>query len=261
MTRLIKTICVPHGVILFFALTGLLIQGCGSGSTTPPSDADPTGYYDVNGTASVNGTPPITDLQAIVNGTRIMMMSVANGLLYDGTITDITLNSFTADFTIYTNGQSPMAAAVSGTITQGSRIEGTLTGSGAGNGTFSLSYATTNNQVAALSRIENTTNVTWGAVIGNGTSAFEFIIDAAGVIVDDANNVGGLFQACEINFGSTLSPISGTNLYAISSSLVSCADTNVRMNYTGFATTQSIADTTLVFMMTSGTYSFNGDFQ
>jgi hypothetical protein len=151
---------------------------------------------------------------------------------------------------------------VSGTITQGSSITGTLTGTGAGSGSFSLLYANTNNQVAALSRVENTTNIRWGAVVGNSSSAFEFIIDDVGNVVDDVNAVGGLFDLCEI-FSGVISPVAGTNLYQVSGTLDTCADVNVRMSYTGLATTlaQANPDDTLVFMMTSGSYGFYGNFQ
>lgn len=195
-----------------------------------------------------------------------MMMSTTNGLLYDGTITNITQNNFTANFTIYTNGQNPITATASGTITQGSSITGTLTGTGVGNGTFSLTYATTNNQVAAISRIENTTNVAWGAIVGNSPIAFEFTIDAVGTLTDETNEIGGgLFHICVFDFGvSTIAPVANTNIYQISASILGCENSNViGANYTGLASTRSqgSTDDTLVFVMTNGTYSFNGDFQ
>ena len=121
--------------------------------------ADPAGYYSNAGTANVEdaggGALVINDLQGMVDGNRIMMMSVANELLYDGTITNMEIKGdfttdFTADFTIYTSGENPMNATVSGTITAGSSITGTLTGSGVGNGQFSLLYAATNDQAAAV---------------------------------------------------------------------------------------------------------------
>ncbi len=262
-------------LMILLVLSALMLQGCGGGGgggggggVTP--DANPAGYYINTGTASVgdggSGTIDISDLQAMVHGTRIMMMSAVNGLLYDGTITDITGNAFTADFTIYTDGENPVPATASGTVTAGSKIEGTLIGSGAGNGTFSLLYATTNNEVAAIARIENGQNisgvrVTWGAVIGGGSIDYEFIVEAAGDIVSDAANVNGLFHACLIGVGSTISPIVDTNLYAVSAELVGCFHPTVSMDYTGLATIQTVADDTLVFMMTSGTYSFSHDFK
>ena len=61
-------------VVGFVLIAGVMVAslvGCG-GSDTPPN-ANPTGYYDVTGTASVDngmGTLTITDLQAMVNGNR-----------------------------------------------------------------------------------------------------------------------------------------------------------------------------------------------
>jgi hypothetical protein len=217
----------------------------------------------VTGTASVDGgTLNITDLQALVNGTRIMMMSTANGLLYDGTITNITQNSFTADFTVYTDGQNPIMATVSGTITQGSSITGTLTGTGAGSGTFSLMYASSNNQTAALSKIDNNANSFWSAVMGGGPGQFEFEILPTGELVDSSSANAGIFDLCEISNGSTVLPIAGTNLYQVSiSGLSVCTDTNVEMSYTGLATTrtQNSVDDRLVFMTASGSYGLYGD--
>ena len=259
--------------LILLVLIVLVLPGCfhddDDPAPVPVPDANPAGYYDVTGTASVGGIPNITDLQAIVNGSRIMMMSAANELLYDGSITSINGNDFTATFTIYDDGANPINATVSGMITQGSSITGTLSGSGVGSGTFSLTYATTNNEVASLSKIENTTNFSWGAMIGGATAtaAFEFIIDAAGGMVDDENNVQGLFHACQITSGfgaSTISPIAGTNIYEINAELVGCSpNTSVNMEYIGLATTrtQTNADDTLVFMMTSGDHSFSSDFQ
>ena len=90
-------------------------------------------------------------------------MGEAKGLLYYGTITNISGNDFTADFTVYTDGANPMAATASGTITEGSSISGTLTGSGMGSGTFSLLYANTNDQTAAMVR-------PWAGAGGGGGS-------------------------------------------------------------------------------------------
>jgi len=49
----------------------------------------------------------------------------------------------------------------------------------------------------------------------------------------------------------------------INTTLDACSDTTVRMEYTGLATTRNElgTDEALVFMMTSGDYSFSSDFQ
>ena len=242
-------------------------------TVTVIDDAEPTGYYINTGSASVSdggsGTLEINDLQAIINGNRIMMMSVANELLYDGILT-ITDNDFTAVFTLYTGGKDPVSGIdASGTITQGATITGALTGSGAGSGTFSLNYALTNNEVADIARIDNGQlingfPVTWGAIVGGSNANYEFIVELTGTFYADVANVQGVFHECQIDFGSSvISSVENTNLYVVSTPLVGCADAAVNMDYIGFATTRNEPgmDETLVFMMTSGDYSFSSDFQ
>ena len=58
-------------VVLFLGL-----QACG-GSSSPTPDANPTGYYDT-GTHSELG---FNDLQALVNGNRLMIMTNSNSIL------------------------------------------------------------------------------------------------------------------------------------------------------------------------------------
>jgi len=268
-------------LMIFWVLFVLVVQGCfhsssGGGSSVVP-DADPAGYYINTGTASVDdgmsGTIDINDLQAMVNGDRIIMMSVANKLLYDGNITNIDGNSFTADFIVYTDGANPMATTASGTITTGSSITGTLTGSGVGSGSFTLSYASTNhNDTAAdIARIENEAgvNTTWGAKVGNSVFEQEIIIDSSGAITSETPPLGGVFTSCDMN--GTLSPISGSSLYSVSVTLAGCGGAGGIRNgdYTGLATSRTDLETddTLVFAVTKDTtvanerFSLNAEFK
>jgi len=255
--------------LMLLALFALALQGCGDGvRILPPSDADPTGYYINDGTASVDngagGTIGIIDLQALVDGKRIMMLSVAHELLYDGNITNISGNDFTADFTIYTGGELPVTATANGTIIAGSSITGTLTGSGVGSGSFTLLYATTNGDMANLSRIENVVDInpTWGAKIGGSSFEQEFFIDNVGVLSEGDFSGGGVFQNCELD--GTFTPLSGHNLYTVSVTLMGCGFGGIANgSYTGLATsrTDTITDDTLVFSATNGLYSLDGDFK
>ncbi len=265
MTPQCQTIRFSHLPMMLLALFALALQGCGDGvRILPPaqSDVDPAGYYTNTGTASVDngavGTIDITDLQAMVDGNQIMMMSTAEGLLYDGTITSINGDDFTADFTIYTDGDNPISATASGTITEGSSITGTLTGSGVGSGTFILTYAMSNNQAADLARIKDRFWDGDGAVGPN----YVFSIDAQGALTSQlaANFNVLIFDGCEIN--GTVAPISGTSLYEVAATLTSCDEPAVdNTNYTGFAVsrTDSVADDTLVLVLSNGTYSPNGE--
>ncbi len=239
-------------------------------TVTVVEDANPAGYYINTGTASVDdgmsGTLDISDLQAMVSGNRIMMMSAANGLLYDGMITDISGNSFTADFIIYTDGENPVTATANGMITTGSSITGTLNGSGVGNGSFTLSYANTNhNDTAAdIARIENMAgvNATWGAKVGDSFFEQEIVIDSSGAIASEVPPAGGIFTSCEMS--GMLSPINSSSLYSVSVTLMGCGSAGGIRNgdYAGLATsrTDSKTDDTLVFAVTKVTTVANERF-
>jgi hypothetical protein len=255
-----------------FEVTPVATTGSATGSAVTSSavmvanNADPAGYYNNTGTASVEdgagGTMMINDLQAMVSGDRIMMTSTANGLLYDGTITDISGNRFTADFTIYTDGENPMPATASGTILEESKIEGALSGSGVGKGTFTLTYAqATEQQAADLVRIKDRF---WDGDLAVGPD-YSFNINAQGLLIHRfaAGLNVSVFDDCEIN--GTVTPISGLSLYEVTATLTNCVDPNVDTsainNYTGFAVsrTDSVVDDTLVFALSSEGYSPNGE--
>ncbi len=123
---------------ILLALLSLILQGCNSGE----NNANPMDYFTDIGVANVDNDAgkkiKINDLQGIVMDDNIMMMSISHKIVYDGTITNISGNYFTADFIIFVEGKNPTTATANGIITEGSKIEGTLTGSGVGNGTFSL---------------------------------------------------------------------------------------------------------------------------
>ena len=209
------------------------------------------GYYTNTGTVSdgMGETIPINDLQAMVNGGRIIMMSAANKLLYDGMITRTSDNDFTADFTIYTDGENPVTATASGTITEGSKIEGELVGSG----TFSLLYASTNDQAAAV------TSAWLGT--GGGFDELGFTIDGAGNLThDESAAFNRLFGLCKMN--GTVTPVGGTRLYSVSVELTGCAVPSVEGSYTGLTTTRdgTAANNLLVYSVSNGAYTVSGEF-
>jgi len=249
----------------------LVLQGCfhddDDPAPAPVPDATPAGYYLDKGEAFLSdggsGTIDISDLQAMVHGNRIMMMSAKEELLYDGTITDITGDEFTADFTIYYQGEKPTesSATVTGQIIEGSSITGTLNGSGFGSGSFSLLYASTNSEVAAISRIENVTdNTGWIGIIGDSGTEQEFAIDNGGILLTTRNAAVGIFDSCD--FVGTITPITGSSLYRVSVNLSGCIGDVADGDYTGFAAsrTQMNADDRLVFAVSDGRYSPNTDF-
>ena len=215
------------------------LQGCsssGGDELVVVIDADPTGYY--TGTADVkpdsNTDLRVEDLQGMINGTRFMVMSVANTLLYDGTITDVTANDFTANVTIYKNGLVVSTTTLSGTITEGSQITGTITGTGAFNGTFTIVFAQSNSEVSAISKVENVPGMVWsGQIQPAPDTPQQFTIDSVGNITDvDAPT--GVFGGCTIIGASTISPIPNTRLYNVSLEFAFCIRCWSRLYWPGY---------------------------
>ncbi|MBI3561657.1 MAG: hypothetical protein HY080_08085 [Gammaproteobacteria bacterium] len=250
-----------------------ILPGCGGGGgsvSTGPANADPTGYYDITGTASVkqtNNTTPLimTELQGMVYNGRLIMLSKSAGYSYDGMIA-VTGNNYTGTLTVYQKGINPLSAPVSGTITPGATITGTLTGTGAGNGTFTLKYAANNNQPAALSTVGRVSPALWTGKISEGNINTDFTIDST---TGSMSSFGGSKPTflCDVDGTlSTVTPISGTHLYSVKATVINCfnsASTGPNGTYTGLATTRTTTnlDDTLVMVMTNGAYSMDGELQ
>ncbi len=207
-----------------------------------------TGYYtgsaDVkadNNTTNLN----IPDLRAMVNGNRLMLMSLDQQLLYDGTIT-ITGSNYSGSVTLYKSGAriSTTPIAVSGTITAGSNIAGTLAGSGAGNGTFDVLYNTSvNAQAASLARVVSTVERSyWGGAFylpysfGN-TNLFKVVDGGNLEHVDEPNN--GYFSGCRFE-GNSILPVVNSSLYQFDITFSSCDEIARQSNYTGLVTNLSV---------------------
>ena len=265
-TRLIKS------ALLLVSVTGfILVQGC-SDSNNPvvitPDPVNPTGYY--TGSATVKESDDLTellldDLQVMINGTRFTAMSVSKVVLYDGTITDITDNDFTAEVTVYVNGQNPVVAAMTGTITEGSQIVGDITGAGAANGSFTLTYSPSNSDVASLAKLDNQGDVSaWAGRLNlNTNSNVVFQVDDVGSIssVSGIPTNGGDFAGCRFN--GTFTPISNTNLYTANLTLFNCVNTAIsNTNYTGLVTTEINVDPddVLVLGFSNGEFSGSANF-
>ena len=249
-----------------------VMAGCGGGGKSPAPapvvDAVPTGYYGNTGTATVlagsGNTPvPITDLQGMIYNGRLIMLSTAQGLSYDGTIT-VSGNSYSGSVTAYRDGTLLTTAPVNGTISQGASVTGTLTGMGAGSGTFTLNYAANNSETAALAVVGNLVTNVWAGRIGGSTTNFQMFIDAgAGSILEDAITNNGVFAGC--GMAGFIVPVNGTHLYTVSITLSSCNDTPAANGtYTGLATTRTqvpaVPNDRLVFVVTNGTFSPSNEF-
>jgi len=253
-------------LIVTFLLISTLASCGGGGGSTP--DADPTGYYtggatvkDTDGTSDLS----LTDLRGMINGNWVMIMSPTQAILYDATITSISGNDFTADVTIYygmdagstTPPPAPISTTLSGAITEGSQITGTIAGTGIGTGTFSLTYSFTNSDIANLANIAKT----WTGAINNVpqlSSVFKFNIAGDGTVtvgfVDAADK--GIFKGCEMT--GTVSPIANTTIYSVNVTMKtnSCPETKYETDYTGFATTSDTNHNTLVIQFSNGIVAF-----
>ena len=226
-------------------------------------NAAPNGYY--TGSASVksdNNTTPldITDLQAMINGNRMMFMSDTQHLLYDATITSITGTHYSADVNIYKLGQVYTTATLTGTI-QGSTIQGTVddkAGTQAGNGTFTLMrQGQANSQQADLTRLvtdydfdSDRGNIWQASMFGLG-EAWGFSMDVNQLVTGENNgNVIGIGTATDgIVFGcnyfdSELLAVPSSSLYQANIVLNNCRSPFytevVSGNYTGLAMQYSV---------------------
>ncbi|RDH83871.1 MAG: hypothetical protein DIZ80_06975 [endosymbiont of Galathealinum brachiosum] len=237
-------------------LSIFIIQGCSSSSSSV-ADENPDGYF--TGSASVKEADDLTDLaiadlQGMVSGNRFMFMSVDNVLLYDGTITNVTGSDFTGTVNVYKDGVLLAGTTtVAGTITSESSITGTLTGAGAGSGTFSLTYGL-NNADSELTRVAKE----WrGPINGASTEGFNTIISGAGALSRENtfNSTTPVLAGCVMDVASSISPISGVNIYSVNVVFNSCTDSNVNGTYTGFTTTLTAADIGLLMSYSNGSYS------
>jgi len=261
-----KTIRLTSGLrvagMLYVLMAGAMLQGCGGGGSSTPSPtptADPTGYYDVTGTASVGdggtGTLTITDLEAVATKNRIMMMSASNKLLYDITIKSISGSSYTGDVLIYTDNQNAMNATVTGNITSGSKITGTLTGTGAGMGDFTLNY------LGQITQTPNTLKTWLLPSIGGSSGAFNISTDGQGNITTALPVINGYFAGCTMT--GSINLVAGSSIYDVAVTVTSCSsDTNFNGDYTGLAATEDASSTYLYLVVTKsdGTRSTGGDF-
>jgi hypothetical protein len=261
---------VLHMVLILFA--SVMLSSCGGGggggnTTTPtPSqvtNADPTGYYDITGTASVDdgsgGTLAINQLEAMINNNKLLMMSATSSLLYDISIITIEGNNFSGSANVYyLSGSSLLTttASVDGTITQGSSITGTLKGTGVGNGTFSLVY---NNQSATLPL----TSTVWQAVIGGSGAGYVigFSTDNNGVMSNGKAAASGYLQGCTLTSGN-MKTVNNTNIFMVTATIEKCGDAGFNGDYTGMAAFQDSSSTAidLAISKSDGKHVISGDF-
>jgi hypothetical protein len=73
------------------------------------------------------------------------------------------------------------------------------------------------------------------------------------------SNVTPVLDGCDYDTGSAIQAIADINVYSVSLVLAGCDNALVNGSYTGFATTQSVADTLLVLGYSNANYSGSGE--
>jgi hypothetical protein len=245
---------------------------------------DPTGYY--TGTAEIteedNETSRLlgdkegetvhgllTDKRFLIFSTYKPTSGTARTLTYEATNIELTGTDYTADLTIYDNGEVLRELSVEGTVTEGSSLTMSMDGEGAGNGTIEMTYAESNSEVAALERLETSGEKTapWVGGLNDSARNFSFDFDGSGGLseVDGADSNSDVFNDCKIN--GTASVLEGTALYSVEAELTECNDTDVGDEangvYTGLITLRDVdgADDELVLIFSDDTLAGAGVFE
>lgn len=252
--RGLRWVGLTFGPIVISLLAGCGGGGGGSGATTPVTNADPTGYYSVSGTATVednsSGTVNITDMEAMASNNHIIMISAQNGFQYDVSITNITGNSFTGNVTIFytpSTTQFKRTSTISGTITQGSSITGNIAGPGLGSGNFDLLYSNQTNQLSS-------TTTGWGTHFGGSSTYYNILIANATDITTQTTTNDGLFASCIMNGKASYS--NSGSLYSVTLTMSSCATPSIDGNYTGFLAPHDASLVALAFAVTKSDSSY-----
>lgn len=228
-------------------------------TVTVIADQNATGYFTGSAAVKTDGDDTIdfavSDLQIMISGTRIMMMSDAEALLYDGTFT-ISGNDLTSTVTIYHNGDVKGTALLNATVSEGSQITGSFTGTELGNGTFVSTFSNLSNTASALSQVDNRD---WFAFINESTlGLLEFTIDFSGNLGNGILRQTELtFQDCQI-VGGTFLPVANTSLFEVIVTFDLCATPAVDGTYTGLSQLKTAA--TFASTVSNGTYAFADNF-
>ena len=261
------------------ALFGL--SSCGGGGGTPTPDQDASGLYK-NGTASLaGGNLLLNDLRAFVHDGRVIAFSVTGHLMFDGTITNITGDEYTASVDVYENGvMTQPAVAVTGMVTSQSQITGTISGTGNANGTFTLVFDLAYDDGASIDKISSRPEDWVGEMLAVYSFLGDSLVDA--MAVDDIG--GGMFEtsisvqdssstltdSC-LFVGDTIVPDVNINIYQLSFDIpgstyntTRCTPTGLTVDdtkkYTGFAAMlgETGSDRDILVGITDGEHSIFG---
>ncbi len=222
-----------------------------TGTITNDDDANPKGYF--TGVANVNNTN-YSDMTGIAYNNRIMVFSPTANVLYDITITSISVTDFSGTVELYLNGNVLKGSiTVSGTTNE-SQIQGTFAGgTGFAVGSFDVLFDTQNNRGATLARIE-TTALQWnGEVYGFVTETGGLTSSLAGFYTGYDDAVPSCGYA-----GDFVIPDSDLNIYLMDHDVLDNVDcVFMTEGYTGFSSViDNIGtDDKLVYAFANGTLS------
>jgi len=227
---------------------------------------DPTGYYTNTGFVDVKAGDDmtqrlVTDIQGMVTGEQLMLLSDTENLTYIGTFA-MDENNFSGSVTLYEAAVMIQEnVPVNGLITEGARITGTLSGTGAANGTFQLDYAPlADNGPVDLDMVINALD--WEPV----TNADSFLVSIADDL-DPIPNFGsagigfGTFDNCK--FRSRIEPVPEAHLYTVSGLMRDCVNNNILMPdaYSGLVSVRGVApDDRLIVVLANGAYVISGEY-
>lgn len=254
--RIFKTI---FGITLAISLSAC---GGGGGSSAPNQDA--SGIY-LNGTGTLDGNG-VNDIVAIVVNNRFMAFSETAMVVIDGTVTTVAGNSYTATVKVYKNGVTDgQDIVVSGVVTSGSSMTGTLGGTGLGSGDFSLTFSLDYNNSASISNIVSTFANPWVGPMyselpnSTGTNTDDFEIAASGSYSMSVSDTGvpSPDGYCLYN-GMITIPNSAVNVFVIQQALDVTSthpDCSTGGDYSGY---MSYVNNDLIYMSTNGTNSLFG---
>lgn len=249
------------GLVLLWGLSGC---GGSSGSDPEPLAQDASGLFK-DGTAQLNaGALMLTDLRGFVHDDRLIMFSVQGHILFEGQITTINSDEFTATIDVYETGVKTQSdVAVTGNVMTESSITGTIAGTGNASGIFTLTFDPLYSRGATFERVDTTqpnTSIPL-SFVGNVMSTMvsaetnNFNFDQVNVY-DMLARIPGPIR-CRSN-GSYTIPDANINIYALNEEIVK-ADPGCTMSdtpgYTGFAAAIDgiSTDDTLLYAVTNGT--------
>ncbi len=227
---------------------------------------DPTGYYTNTGFVDVKAGDDmtqrlVTDIQGMVTGEQLMLLSDTESLTYTGTFT-MNENNFSGSVTLYEAGvMTQENIPVNGLITEGARITGTLDGTGAANGTFQLDYAPlADNGPVDMAMVIPTLG--WSPV--NNSESFTINIGDDVAPIPNFGHGGsgqGVFDRC--GFQGRIEPVLGVHLYTVSGVMNDCDNTDILMpeTYSGLVSVRgTVPNDRLIVVLINGTYGISGEY-